>query len=168
MPRKMKSLVLPALAAALCVSTPAQAAMACWNETQVAAVQVRDLQSRLMVAALRCAAMGEDVTPAYNRFVVANRETIQRANGVILAAFRSGVDGQAQEAYDRFATALANQYGDDDTNAGLCADAALAAGEAAAAHGDVDRLLALAERLGEAPAVPGGRCGITFAALEVR
>ena len=44
----------------LCVSTPAQAAMGCWNETQVAAAKVRDLQSRLMVATLRCQAMGRE------------------------------------------------------------------------------------------------------------
>ena len=45
----------------MCVATPAQAAMGCWNQTQVAAAKVRDLQSRLMVATLRCQAMGVDV-----------------------------------------------------------------------------------------------------------
>ena len=38
----------------LCVSMPAHAVMGCWNPTQVAAAKVRDLQSRLMVATLRC------------------------------------------------------------------------------------------------------------------
>ena len=85
-----------AAAAALVIASPAQATMACWNETQTAAAQVRNLQSRLMVASLRCVAMGHDVTPAYNRFVRASRETIQGANGVIMAQFRAGHGGQAQ------------------------------------------------------------------------
>ena len=95
--------------------------MGCWNEIQVAAAKVRDLQSRLMVATLRCPAMGVDVAGAYNRFVAANRTTIQGANGVIMAAFRAGHGGQAQIQYDRFATALANIYGDDATNREVCA-----------------------------------------------
>ena len=81
----------------LCVSMPAQAAMGCWNDNQVAAAKVRDLQSRLMVATLRCQAMGVNVADAYNRFIAANRATIQGANGVILAAvpgrpWRCGAD----------------------------------------------------------------------------
>ena len=40
---------------------PAQAGEGCWNPTQVAAAKVRDLQSRLMVATLRCSAMGVNV-----------------------------------------------------------------------------------------------------------
>ena len=103
---------------------PAQAAMGCWNSTQVAAAKVRDLQSRLMVATLRCQAMGADVTEPYNRFVRANRETIQGANAVLLAQFRSGYGSQGQTQYDRFATALANIYGADATDHAICADTA--------------------------------------------
>jgi len=152
-----------ALVATLCAATPAQAALSCWNQTHVAAAQVRDLQSRLMVASLRCAAMGEDVSPAYNRFVRASRETLQAANGVILAQFRTGHGGEAQLHYDRFATALANAYGAGDTTREICAETALLADEAAAAGGDIGRLVAIADRLGMAPALPGGQCGISFA-----
>ena len=152
-----------AVAVAVCAAMPAQAAMGCWNETQMAAAKVRDLQSRLMVASLRCAAMGVDVTAAYNRFVVANRATIQGANGVIMAQFRTGYGSQAQLHYDRFATALANEYGDDSTDPTVCADTAALADEAAAAAGDIRALVALDDRLGAAPPVPGGRCPFTFA-----
>lgn len=154
-----------ALAVSLSIATPAQAVMGCWNQTQVAAAQIRDLQSRLMVASLRCVAMGLDVTPAYNRFVRASRETLQGANGVIMAQFRTGHGSAAQLHYDRFTTALANAYGDGATNEQVCAETAMVADEAASAAGDIRRLVEIADRLGVAPALPGGQCGITFAAL---
>ena len=47
----------------LCVPTTAFAQTGCWDQTQVAAAKVRDLQSRLMVATLRCSAMGVNVAP---------------------------------------------------------------------------------------------------------
>jgi hypothetical protein len=149
----------------LCVSAPAQAVMGCWNETQVAAAKVRDLQSRLMVATLRCQAMGVNVSDAYNRFIAGNRATIQGANGVIMAAFRAGHGGQAQTHYDRFATALANIYGDDATNQDVCAETAAVAEEAAAAAGDIARLVTIAERFGAVPDLPGGQCTVSFAAV---
>lgn len=108
--------------------------------------------------------MGRDVTPAYNRFVRASRDTIQGANGVILAQFRAGHGGQAQFHYDRFATMLANAYGADDTTEQVCAETAMIADEAARAAGDARRLVEIADRLGGAPDLPGGRCGLTFAA----
>lgn len=153
-----------ALAAAVIVTSPAQAVMGCWNETQTAAAQVRNLQSRLMVASLRCVAMGYDVTPAYNRFVRASRETIQGANGVIMAQFRTGYGNAAQLHYDRFATTLANAYGADETSEELCAETAMLADEAARSGADVRRLVQIADRLGAAPALPGGRCQLSFAA----
>jgi hypothetical protein len=159
--------VLVAAAAMLCVSMPAQAAMGCWNSTQVAAAKVRDLQSRLMVATLRCQAMGADVSGAYNRFVRANRTTIQGANAVLLAQFRTGYgSNQGQTQYDRFATALANIYGDDATDRGICADTATLAEEAAAANGDIRQLVAIEDRLGFSPTLPGGECGYSFASAE--
>lgn len=158
--------VFAAAATMLCAAMPADAAMGCWNQTQVAAAQVRDLQSRLMVATLRCSAMGVDVTPAYNRFVAANRTTIQGANGVLMAAFRAGHGGEAQAHYDRFATALANLYGDDSTDREVCAQTASVAEEAAAAAGEIRLLVTIAHRLGDSPALPGGECGITFASAS--
>jgi hypothetical protein len=153
-----------AAALALGAAMPAQATMGCWNETQLAAAKVRDLQSRLMVASLRCAAFGVDITPAYNRFVVANRDTIQGANRVLMAQFRAGYGSEAQTHYDRFATALANAYGADATDRSVCAETALVAEEAAAANGAIDALVALEDRFGfAASSLPGGRCGVTFA-----
>ena len=148
----------------LCVSMPAHAVMGCWNPTQVAAAKVRDLQSRLMVATLRCQAVGADVTDAYNRFVRANRETIQGANAVLLAQFRTGFgSSQGDSQYDHFATALANGYGADATDAQVCADTAALAEEAAAANGDIGQLIALEDRFGFSSELPGGQCAVSFA-----
>ena len=157
-------------AAALClgVAMPAQAMMGCWNPTQVAAAKVRDLQSRLMVATLRCQAMGAaDVTGAYNRFVHANMTTLQGANQVLLSQFRSGYgENQGQTQYDHFATALANGYGGDATDPSICADTAALADEAAAAAGDVGQLVAIEDRVGTPPDLPGGQCGLSFASAS--
>jgi hypothetical protein len=141
---------------------PAQGAVGCWNEGQVAAAQVRDLQSRLMVDALRCRAFGIDILGAYNEFIRSNRATIQAANAVIMAQFSRGFGGGAQTEYDRFTTAMANAYGADRTDAGTCAEAASAAAEAVAAAGDIERLVEIEQRFGPGPTLPGGQCPIRF------
>jgi hypothetical protein len=151
------------LAAALMTTTaPAHAAMSCWNETETAAARVRDLQSRLMVDALRCRAYGIDILGAYNEFVRTNRATIQAANAVIMAQFARGFGRDGQTEYDRFTTALANAYGGDATSGERCAEAAGIAAEAVAAGGDIERLIEIEERLGAAPALPGGQCPMSF------
>ena len=150
-------------AASLLFVQPAQAAMSCWGQQETAAAKIRDLQSRLMVATMRCRAMGVDVLGAYNDFVRINRTTIQAANGVIKAQFQAGHGAEGETFYDRFTTALANEYGDDPTNGEICDQTVEIASEAAAAQGDVTLLLALAERTGPPPALPGGECPISFA-----
>ena len=149
----------------MCVATPAQAAMGCWNQTQVAAAKVRDLQSRLMVATLRCQAMGVDVAAAYNRFVAANRTTIQGANGVLHGrSSEPGHGGQAQVHYDRFATALANIYGDDATDrASLRRDGGCWPRKRPRPAATSTLLVTIADRLGFAAPLPGGQCSISFA-----
>jgi hypothetical protein len=147
----------------ICVPVTAQAQAGCWNPTQVAAAKVRDLQSRLMVATLRCSAMGVNVAAAYNRFLAANRETIRGANAVLMGQFEAVHGRQAQVQYDRFTTAMANIYGDDSTSRSVCAETEVLAEEAAAAGGDIDALVALEDRLGFVSALPGGQCTVTFA-----
>jgi hypothetical protein len=164
--QKRKSGLFVAAAIMLCGSVPANAMMGCWNDTQLAAAKVRDLQSRLMVASLRCQAMGVDVTAAYNRFVQANMATIRGANGVIMGQFRTAYGSQAQTHYDRFATALANIYGDDATDPEICAETSVIADEAASANGDIRQLVAIEDRLGFSSTLPGGQCGVTFASAH--
>jgi hypothetical protein len=158
----LKAALAVSTAAAMLAAQPAEAAMGCWNQQQAAAAKVRDLQSRLMVATLRCQAMGVSVLAPYNDFVRQNRDTLQAANGVIKAQFDAfyGKDGAA--GYDHFATGLANRYGGDATNDQICGDTAAAAQEAADAAGDIGKLLDIADRFGPAPELPGGECAISF------
>lgn len=151
-----------AAAAMMLAAVPARAATSCWNETETAAARVRDLQSRLMVEALRCRAFGIDILGAYNEFVRSNRATLQAANAVIMAQFSRGFGGGAQTEYDRFTTALANAYGAEETSGETCAEAASTAAEAVAAGGDIERLVEIEERLGPPPALPGGQCPVSF------
>jgi hypothetical protein len=150
----------------ICVPTTACAQDGCWDQTQVAAAKVRDLQSRLMVATLRCSAMGVNVAPAYNRFLAANRTTIRDANAVLMNQFQSAYGRQAQLHYDRFTTAMANIYGDDETSHSVCAETEVLAGEAADAAGDIDTLVAIEDRLGFVSSLPGGQCTVSFAAAR--
>ena len=150
-------------AAALLFAAPAQAA-GCWKPEGAAAAKLRDLQSRLMVATLRCRAIGADIEASYGNFVRSNRQTIQAANDLLKAQFATG-DKVGERAYDSFATALANQYGGDPTTQELCHGFAAAAEDAAAAGGDLARLLDVADRLGPPPSLPGGQCRVSFAAI---
>lgn len=142
----------------IAIALPTPAAATCWSEAERDAAKIRDLQSRLMVATLRCQTSGVDVTTAYNRFVVANRATLQGINGVLMTQFRADSGPEAQVRYDRYATALANAYGGDATNRGVCANTARLAEEGAAANGNIARLVALHSRVGLPPPVPGTAC----------
>ncbi len=150
-------------AAALVFAQPASAAMSCWAEQETAAAKIRDLQSRLMVATLRCRAYGVDVLTAYNDFVRINRSTLQQANGVIKAQFDRGYGAEGERFYDRFTTALANEYGGDATDNSVCEQTSAIAAEAALAEGDVARLVDLADRTGRSPELPGGVCPVSLA-----
>ena len=142
--------------------------MGCWNETQVAAAKVRDLQSRLMVATLRCRAMGVDVPAAYNHFVARQPDDDpgrqRRAHGAVpRRLWRPGADSITTASRPRSPT-----YGADATDRAVCAETAALAEEAAAADGDI----APAGRrspTGSAtsPALPGRRsAAISFASAE--
>lgn len=152
---------------AIGLGQPVNAAMGCWDQNHAAAAKIRDLQSRLMVATMRCRAFGMDVLPEYNEFVRVNRSTIQEANGLIKKQFAKGYGATGQSRYDSFTTALANAYGADETNEAVCEDTARLASEAVAAAGSIDRLLDLAVRAGSRPDLPGGECPISFASAEM-
>ena len=150
--------MLCAVAAALSTMSPANAG--CWSAGPASAAQVRDLQTFLMVETLRCQAAGFNIATEYNGFVKANRSAIGSANDQLKAFFIGSagpVYGQA--AYDRFTTALANNYGAGRTNADSCGAARSVAIEAALMSNSHEGLGMLAERQGLAPVLPGGRCG---------
>lgn len=151
--------------ALICTGGAAQAAVGnCWSAQAASAARVRDLQTMLMVASLRCRNSGADVLAQYNRFVTANRSAIVAINATLKAHFsRAHGPAEGQRRYDRFTTALANHYGAGAGGSGGCAEMAELAAEAASS-GSAVRLIALAEARGLEPVLPAGRCGVTIAA----
>lgn len=135
--------------------TAAQASTACWSPVEQAAAKVRNLQTRLMDATLRCQLVGADITPVYNQFVRVNRPTLQGANSVLRSRL-------GEKEYDRFITFLANDSGSAMIDAEHCAAAAQIADAGMVAAGDVQKLVAIEEKMGLKMDLPGGACPITF------
>lgn len=148
---------LCAASVAALVTAPMQAA--CWNADEASAAGVRELQSMLMVAALRCQVAGHPMMNDYNQFVQANRTTIGAMNDRLKAHFirTFGVVG-GQRAYDSFTTSMANGYGAASSGADVCADADSLALEGAGMSGSIEGLKLLAERQGLVAKLPEGLC----------
>jgi hypothetical protein len=140
--------------AAVSAAVPAQAQTHCWAKPEATAAQVRELQTMLMVAALRCRAAHMDISADYDGFVIAQKEAIAAANAVIKAHF--GKDAVAQSEYDRFTTSLANGFGDDATTNATCSAAANLAHQSSAAI--TVQLGDIANSQVEPVSLPGGAC----------
>ncbi len=139
----IKSVILAA-AAACSVSAPVSAA--CWSNTAVEAAYVRDFDTILMVATLRCRGQGMEITADYNKFVREKRTLLVSANDDLRAQFTAGRSAKAGlDAFDRFATALANSHG-ANAEGHSCADYKALAQAAAAAPADRAALLQLAAK----------------------
>ena len=84
-------------------------------------VEVRKLQSKLMVAAISC----EDSRLAYNDFVVHYRPALRQHGDALKAKFRSQYGGGFQSKLDSYVTLLANEASQQSNRdrAAFCADA---------------------------------------------
>lgn len=142
-------------------AAPARAE-SCWQREEVAAAKVRELQTMLMVAALRCRAAGMNILPSYNAFVSAKRQTISTMNARLKDHFGSGGPAEGQRRYDRFTTSLANAYGAGTTDERFCGDMEELS-EDAADTGSTAELIAIAERNVERQRLAGGACPVTLA-----
>jgi hypothetical protein len=149
-----------ALAAAAIVAAPAHAA--CWKADQVAAAKVRDLETMLMVSALRCRAHG-NLLARYNKFVVQARPALTQVNNTLRDHFTESVgSGRALSAYDGYVTKIANRYGAGAV--GLdCADMSSITDAAISERPSFQALAALADRAGVQPILDGGQCGVVIA-----
>jgi len=152
----IRNLLIAATAASVALA-PAQAA--CWKSDEASAAGVRELQSMLMVAALRCQAAGHPMMDDYNQFVQANRGAIGAMNDRIKAHFihAFGPVG-GQRAYDSFTTSMANGYGAAASGADVCGAADSLAREGALLNGSVEGLKLLADREGLVAKLPEGLC----------
>lgn len=90
------------MALTILVSGAALAAV-CTSPSETAAVQVRILQSELMVAALSCRAK-----PKYNKFVKQFEPVLVRSGKTLVAMFHRDHPGRAVAELNRFITRLAN------------------------------------------------------------
>jgi hypothetical protein len=164
----LKGVLIAATAAAI-LAAPVQAT--CWKSDEVSAASVRELQSMLMVAALRCQVAGYPMMDDYNNFVQSNRAAISAMNDRLKAHFIHAMGAVGgQRAYDSFTTSMANGYGAAASGADVCGEADSLAREAAMLNGSVDGLMLLAERQGLVAKLPEGLCGgapaVTYAAAS--
>ncbi len=156
---------LAAAAIATCLVSTAAPAATCWSQADVSAAKVRELQTRLMVAALRCRASGVNILASYNAFVGNAKPAIVAANDQLKAHFGAGGPVAGQRDYDRYTTTLANAYGAADTGPESCAEAANLAAEATNAKGDLAAFAAHAIPVATLPASTcAGNEGVVLAA----
>lgn len=149
-----------ALIAAL-VSTPVQAQ--CWTPQAVAAAEVRDFETMLMVSALRCRASGQNFLHRYNHFVRQGRPALTEANDRLRAHFSAEVGpARGLNAYDRYVTSIANQYG-GGTEGLSCRDLASIVEAAIDEASTFNGIHRVAQRADMRPRLSGGRCSFKVA-----
>jgi hypothetical protein len=144
---------------ALCLvslAAPATAA-GCWASADIAAARIREMQTKLAVAALQCRFSGYDIRTDYNRFLRNGRSTLRAANGRLKAHFMAQGTAVGQRDYDRYTTALANAYGGSQISFGSCAKSSAVMAEAAMPRRN---LLSLAAREIIAPTLPSPPCAV--------
>lgn len=145
--------------ASLVASAPANAA-GCWSDEAAEAAKVRDMETMLMVSALRCRLKGVDFLPAYNRFVRESRPALTRVNDTLREHFDDGFGHRvALNRYDRYVTSIANRYGGGAD--GLdCYDMEDITHAALETRGSPVELVQLAELAGARPELDGGLCRV--------
>jgi hypothetical protein len=142
--------------ASVAVSGSAQAA--CWQTSAVEAAQVRDLETMLMVASLRCRLTGRNFVSDYNSFVRKSRPALTEANERLRAHFSSN---GGLNAYDSYVTSLANRHGGGD---GLDCKAMEKLIDRATDEGDsLSKLADVAQAVKVRPRLPGSVCPTSIA-----
>lgn len=150
-----------------CMAITSGAQAACWTPAEADAASVRELQSRMMVAALRCSKSDHDVLHQYNRFVGSKKPLLKMGNNVLRSHFAKGRDRkQAMKAYDKFAVTLANKYGAGTGDLSECESMHNLARTSANSDHVHHALVSIADQHGISPNLPGGRCGIVIASRD--
>ena len=147
---------LGALAATALLAGSAQAG--CWTDAAYQAAQVRELDTMLMVEALRCRKTAANFVGEYNRFVQVSRPALLKANADLRAHFAGEVGERgALNAYDNYMTTVANRYG-AGTEGLDCTDVASIVRAAAATKGSATALYQVAAAADMRPNIEGRRC----------
>lgn len=151
----MRKIILGLLAAVV-PATPVQAA--CWTPERVSAAKVRDLDTMLMVASLRCRHTNVALLESYNAYVVRHRKPLVQVNDTLRAHYGYAGDKKAaMNAYDNYVTKVANRYGAGVGGLG-CDDMHSIVRALASEAPHVDALIAVAERAGVKPYIDGEQC----------
>jgi hypothetical protein len=114
------ALSLAVFACASGAATPVAAA--CWEAEEYEAARMRDLQTVLMVSALKCGRADPEMPAAYNKWVGRAKAKLVEGEQKLLAHFVREGD---KSKYDKFTTALANRYSDYAEDPRFCARAKL-------------------------------------------
>lgn len=156
----MGDFIKTAVAGAVLLALPINTAQAaCWGQNAVDAAKVRDMETMLMVAALRCRTTFKGMLPAYNDFIRTSRTALTSVNDTLRAQFadQGGLNG-----YDRYVTSIANRYGAGAEDL-TCADMSSILEAARAERGSLVGLTRLADAANVRPVLPGSRCQTNIA-----
>lgn len=157
----MKSITGVAVSALLAVASPAHAE--CMTDAAYQSVQIRDVETMLMVATLRCRLVGVDFAGAYNQFVRDKKVVLNTASSDMRNLFiKNYGSARAEGAYDDYMTKVANGFGGG--NDGLnCQDYAAIVQAASTTASTREGVVSLANSVGSAPRLPWTRCGTSIA-----
>lgn len=159
----MGNVIRSTVAAAMLLAMPLGSAQAaCWNETAISAAKVRDMETMLMVSALRCRVKDPAILPAYNKFVRTSRAALTQVNETLRRQFadQGGLNG-----YDRYVTSVANRYG-AGTEGLSCEDMSSILAAAQSESGSLAGLSRLAAAANVQPILAGSRCDISVASRK--
>ncbi len=104
----MRRIILAATA--LCVlAAPAASLAECLSKDERSALQIRALQTELMVVALSCrSVVREDVISEYNAFARKHEQKLAASGKTLVGYFQRFYGSQSRPRHDAFITALAN------------------------------------------------------------
>lgn len=159
----MGNFIKSTLAAAVLAPVPVTSAQAaCWSETAISAAKVRDMETMLMVSALRCRSADPTILPAYNAFVRSSRVALTQVNNTLRRQFadQGGLNG-----YDRYVTSIANRYGAGAEGLS-CQDMSSILSAAQSESGSLAGLARLATAANVEPVLTGNRCQLAVASRK--
>jgi hypothetical protein len=159
----MGNFIKSTLAAAVLVAVPVTSVQAaCWSESAISAAKVRDMETMLMVSALRCRNANPNILPAYNAFVRSSRVALTKVNNTLRRQFadQGGLNG-----YDRYVTSIANRYGAGAEGLS-CDDMSSILSAAQSESGSLAGLARLAAAANVEPVLTDRRCPVVVAARK--
>jgi hypothetical protein len=133
----------------------------CWSGEAFDAARVRELESMLMVAALRCRTEGSNLLTQYNAFIGESRPALIKINDRLRQHFTRSVGPiKSLNAYDSFVTSLANRYGAGASGLN-CGDMESILSAALAEKGSIEGLIRLARDADMTPVPQTALCTVS-------